>query len=147
MSRSPSSALLPTFFGEGFPTKIDKQEKSWYPYSNLSNPQDIDNDNTSWASATFGGWLPFVWRRKVTICFVHGLSTGGPRCTRCKATPIRQGTCSGGGHSWQDHGPRHGRCGRTRGLRSRGLRALPRKKKKKRRKRAPWVLTRFERTP
>ena len=36
-SRSPSSALLPTFLGEGSPTKIDwTTEKGWYPYSNLS---------------------------------------------------------------------------------------------------------------
>ena len=30
LSRSPSSALVPTFLGEGSPTKIDKTGKSWY---------------------------------------------------------------------------------------------------------------------
>ena len=35
-SRSPSSALLPTFFGEGSLTKRDHRKKKRYPYSNLS---------------------------------------------------------------------------------------------------------------
>ena len=35
-SRSPSGALLPSFVGEGSPTKIDKTEKSWYPYCDPS---------------------------------------------------------------------------------------------------------------
>ena len=36
------SALLPFLFGwEGFPTKIDYIKKKWYPYSNLSNLEDL----------------------------------------------------------------------------------------------------------
>ena len=40
-TRSPSSSFLP-FFGEGSTTKIDHR-KSWYPYSNLSNLEDLVN--------------------------------------------------------------------------------------------------------
>ena len=34
------SALYP-FWGEGSPTKIDYKKKSWYPYSKLSNLEDL----------------------------------------------------------------------------------------------------------
>ena len=44
----PGSALLPTFFGEGSPTKIDKPEKTRIPtYSNLSHLEDLEGICTS----------------------------------------------------------------------------------------------------
>ena len=42
MSRSPSSALSLPLLGEGSPTKIDYREKIGYPYSQLSNLEDLD---------------------------------------------------------------------------------------------------------
>ena len=45
MARSPSSAPVP-FFWEGFPQGLLKEtteeKTSWYPYSNLSNLEDLD---------------------------------------------------------------------------------------------------------
>ena len=40
LTRSPSNALLPLCLG-GSPIKIDKKEKSWSPYSHLSNLEDL----------------------------------------------------------------------------------------------------------
>ena len=41
LSRSPSSALSHLFFWEGSPTKIDYRKQKRYPYSNLSNLEDL----------------------------------------------------------------------------------------------------------
>ena len=47
-ARSPSSALLPTFFGEGSPTKIDYRKKgTLIPTSSLEDLRGVANKLTT----------------------------------------------------------------------------------------------------
>ena len=48
-TRSPSSALF-LFLGGGFPYKDRTQKKSWYPYSNPSNLEDLANQRLSFGA-------------------------------------------------------------------------------------------------